>query len=148
MTISLKPTKRDTIFERFFNQQQNYRYFYFEEDYMTEDDVELFGYSKFTCDAAYDDEEVNWNYIIGDGRIFGIIALKNEDENLKIKFLEIKETLKNRGLGTQTIEFLKDAYYGKANSIILYPKNKEVAEGFYKPLGFKDYGKEELVYSL
>ena len=146
--LILRPTKRDYIFERFFEQAKNYRYFYFEEDSATEFDTELFGYSKFTCDAAYSDEKIQWNYIVKNQKILGIIALKETGKKLKVKFLEISSKYRNKGIGTETIELLKSFVdSGKYTSISLYPKNDEIAESFYKPLGFKDVGKEELVYN-
>ena len=144
--IVLKPTKRNFIFERFYNQQHNYRYFYFEEDYTAESEIEMFGYSKFTCDPIYDDDAVSWNYIVLNNKIIGIIALEHEQDSLRVKFLEIKNSLRNKGLGTAVIESLKNLEGYK--SILLYPKNEDVAEKFYKPLGFVDNGKEELIYNF
>ena len=143
-----RPTKRDYIFERFFEHAKNYRYFYFEEDSTTEYDTELFGYSKFTCDAVYSDDEVQWNYIVKNQKILGIIALKTEGKILRVKFLEINSRYRNKGLGTEAIELLKSFVdNGKYEAIILYPKNDKIAENFYKPLGFKDNGNEELIYN-
>lgn len=144
--VTLKPTKRDIIFDRFFDKKNNYEYFYYEEDPTIECDIELFGYSKFACDAAYEDGEVQWNYIVKDHKILGITAIKNDGDNLNIKFLEINSKLRGRGFGAETIEYfkaLKDNNHYKA--ILLYPKDEEVAEYFYKPLGFKEKG-GELVY--
>ncbi len=145
--VTLKPTKRDIIFDRFFEKKNHYRYFYFEEDPMVEDDTELFGYSKFASDAAYEDGEVQWNYIIKNHAIIGITALKIKDKDIKLMFLEINSLLRNRGLGTEIIETLKELKNEKNySSIILYPKNEEVAKRFYKPLGFKSNGDGELIY--
>lgn len=145
--VILKPTKRDIIFDRFFEKTSNYRYFYFEEDSTVECDIELFGYSKFACDAAYDDDEVQWNYIIKNNKILGIIALKVERNNLKIMFLEINSRLRNKGYGTEVIETLKNLKEDQNyKSIILIPKNEEIANNFYKSLGFKEGQHGELVY--
>lgn len=144
--ITLKPTKRDFIFDRFFDKKNNYEYFYYEEDPTVESDTELFGYSKFACDASYEDGEVQWNYIIKDHRILGITAVKNDGDNLKIKFLEINSKLRGRGFGAETIEYFKALKDNKKyKAILLYPKDEEVAEHFYKPLGFKENG-GELIY--
>ena len=144
--VTLKPTKRDFIFDRFFEKKNNYEYFYYEEDPTVENDIELFGYSKFTCDASYEDGEVQWNYIIKDHRILGITAVKNDGDNLKIKFLEINSKLRGRGFGAETIEYFKALKDNKKyKAILLYPKDEEVAEHFYKPLGFKENG-GELIY--
>ena len=144
--ITLKPTTRDFIFDRFFDKKNNYEYFYYEEDPIIECDIELFGYSKFVCDAAYDDDEVQWNYIIKDHKILGITAIKNDGDNLEIKFLEINSKFRGRGFGVETIEYFKALKDNKKyKAILLYPKDEEIAEHFYKPLGFKENGKE-LIY--
>lgn len=144
--VTLKPTKRDFIFDRFFEKKNNYEYFYYEEDPTVESDIELFGYSKFACDAAYGDGEVQWNYIVKDHKILGITAIKKDGDNLKIKFLEINSKLRGRGLGAETIEYFKALKDNKKyKAILLYPKDEEVAEHFYKPLGFKENG-GELIY--
>ena len=144
--IILKPTTRDFIFDRFFDKKNNYEYFYYEEDPIIECDIELFGYSKFVCDAAYDDDEVQWNYIIKDHKILGITAIKNDGDNLEIKFLEINSKFRGRGFEVETIEYFKALKDNKKyKAILLYPKDEEIAEHFYKPLGFKENGKE-LIY--
>lgn len=144
--VTLKPTKRDFIFDRFFEKKNNYEYFYYEEDPTVENDIELFGYSKFACDAAYEDGEVQWNYIVKNNKILGITALKKDGDNLKIKFLEINSKLRGRGFGAETIEYFKALKDNKKyKAILLYPKDEEVAEHFYKPLGFKENG-GELIY--
>ena len=144
--VTLKPTKRDIIFDRFFEKKNNYRYFYYEEDSTVENDIELFGYSKFACDAAYEDGEVQWNYIVKDHKILGITAIKKDGDNLRVKFLEINSKLRGRGFGAETVEYfkaLKDN--NKYKAVLLYPKDDDVAENFYKPLGFKEHG-GELIY--
>jgi len=144
--VTLKPTKRDIIFDRFFEKKSNYRYFYYEEDSTVENDIELFGYSKFACDAAYEDGEVQWNYIVENNKILGITAIKSDGSNLRVKFLEINSKLRGRGFGAETIEYfkaLKDN--NKYKAILLYPKDDDVAENFYKPLGFRENG-GELIY--
>ena len=121
-------------------------YFYYEEDPTVESDIELFGYSKFACDAAYEDGEVQWNYIVKNNKILGITAIKKDGDNLKIKFLEINSKLRGRGFGAETIEYFKALKDNKKyKAILLYPKDEEVAEHFYKPLGFKENG-GELIY--
>ena len=138
--ITLKPTKRDIIFDRFFEKKNNYEYFYYEEDPTVECDIELFGYSKFACDAAYEDDEVQWNYIVKDHKILGITAIKNDDDNLKIKFLEINSKFRGHGFGSETIEYfksLKDNNQYKA--ILLYPKDKEVTIKPGSKINTKDY---------
>ena len=76
----------------------------------------------------------------------GITAIKKDGDNLKIKFLEINSKLRGRGFGAETIEYFKALKDDKKyKAILLYPKDEEVAEHFYKPLGFKENG-GELIY--
>ncbi|MCF0125585.1 MAG: GNAT family N-acetyltransferase [Clostridia bacterium] len=140
--MRLKATKREKIFERYNDKAQNYRYFFYEEDFASEIDIEMFGYSKFLCDEAYSDEKTSWNYIILNDKIVGILGISRKDTDLRIKFIEIHNKLRGKGIGTQVIEFLKS--FEGIKTITLYPKNSEIAENFYRPLGFEYIGKEEM----
>ena len=88
--------------------------------------------------------EYNIHYIIDDGSIKGICALEEQGDELWIKFLEISATIRGQGWGSEFIDCLIE----KTNKRIirLYPKNTELGDSFYKPLGFKWLGNNEMYY--
>ena len=133
-----KKTKRDSIIERFEDKEDKYPYFFYEEDPYEA------GYSKFVEDEVYSDDSVTWYYIIDDGSIKGICALEEQGDELWIKFLEISATIRGQGWGSEFIDCLIE----KTNKRIirLYPKNTELGDSFYKPLGFKWLGNNEMYY--
>ena len=136
--MTLKKTKRDFIIERFEDKEDKYPYFFYEEDPYEA------GYSKFVEDEAYSDDSVTWYYIVDDDSIKGICALEEQGDELWIKFLEISATIRGQGWGSEFIDCLIE----KTNKRIirLYPKNTELGDSFYKPLGFKWLRNNEMYY--
>lgn len=134
----LKKTKRDFIIERFEDKKEKYPYFFYEESpYETE-------YSKFVDDELYSDDNVTWYYIVDDGSIKGICALEKHNDEILIKFLEISATARGQGWGSEFIDYLIENTDKRV--IRLYPKNTELGDSFYKPLGFKWLENNEMCY--
>lgn len=136
--MTLVKTKRDSIIKRFKDKEAKYPYFFYEEDpYGSE-------YSKFVEDELYSDDNVTWYYITDEGSIKGICALEEQDDEVWIKFLEISTAARGQGWGSEFIDYLIESTNKRI--IRLYPKDTELGNSFYKRLGFKWLGDDEMYY--
>ena len=136
--MTLVKTKRDSIISRFKNQEVKYPYFFYEEDpYEVK-------YSKFADDECYSDDNVTWYYITDENFIKGICALKEQNDEVWIKFLEISTTARGQGWGSEFISYIIENTNKRI--IRLYPKDTELGNNFYKQFGFKWFGNNEMYY--
>lgn len=136
--MTLVKTKRDSIISRFKNQEVKYPYFFYEEDpYEVK-------YSKFADDECYSDNNVTWYYITDENFIKGICALKEQNDEVWIKFLEISTTARGQGWGSEFISYIIENTNKRI--IRLYPKDTELGNNFYKQFGFKWFGNNEMYY--
>ena len=136
--MTLIKTKRDSIIKRFKDKETKYPYFFYEEDpYETE-------YSKFVEDELYSDDNATWYYITDEGSIKGICALEEQDDEVWVKFLEISAAARGQGWGSEFIDYLIESTDKRI--IRLYPKDTELGNSFYKQLGFKWLGDNEMYY--
>ena len=135
--MTLVKTKRDSIIKRFKDKEAKYPYFFYEDPYETE-------YSKFVEDELYSDDSVTWYYITDEGSIKGICALEEQDDEIWIKFLEISTAARGQGWGSEFIDYLIESTDKRI--IRLYPKDTELGNSFYKRLGFKWIGNDEMYY--
>ena len=136
--MTLIKTKRDSIIKRFKDKEAKYPYFFYEEDpYESE-------YSKFVEDELYSDDNVTWYYITDEGSIKGICALEEQGDEVWVKFLEISAAARGQGWGSEFIDYLIESTDKRI--IRLYPKDTELGNSFYKRLGFKWLGDDEMYY--
>ena len=136
--MTLVKTKRDSIISRFKNQEVKYPYFFYEENpYEVE-------YSKFADDECYSDDNVTWYYITDENSIKGICALKEQNDEVWIKFLEISTTARGQGWGSEFIDYIIENTNKRI--IRLYPKDTKLGNNFYKQFGFKWFGNNEMYY--
>jgi RimJ/RimL family protein N-acetyltransferase len=138
--MKFSKTKRNTIISRYKGKESKYPYFFYEEDPSAEE------YSKFVTDELYADGNVQWYYIVDNSTIVGLCALKEEGEELWIKFIEISTSSQGHGYGAEAVNYIIDKTDKRI--IRLYPKNTELGNGFYKQLGFKWLGDSEEMYYL
>ena len=136
--MTLIKTKRDFIIKRFKDKEAKYPYFFYEE-YLYETE-----YSKFVEDELYSDDNVTWYYITDEGSIKGICALEEQDDEVWVKFLEISAAARGQGWGSEFIDYLIEST--DKHIIRLYPKDTELGNSFYKRLGFRWLGDDEMYY--